>query len=144
MIIHHSLQPVITSAGSSYHVALYVCSAQRLLQAKVDRFAKQLEEQHSSISNCSEDLKQQHAEQLQGLHMQLQKQQQFQASSQFFLYDCISEQCQYQPDKTVLKENVKCQHSMHQRRVAVRLTFMLCTIRQLNKSNGRKRDMALS
>lgn len=54
-----------------------------MLQAKADRLAKQLEQQQDSQSSCNEVLKQQHAEQLQVLQMELDKQLGLQVSSLF-------------------------------------------------------------
>lgn len=45
-----------------------------MLQAKVDRLEKQLEQQQDRLSDCNKDLTKQHAEQLQALHLELENQ----------------------------------------------------------------------
>lgn len=59
------------------------CRAQRVLQAKADRLAKQLEQQQDSLSSCNEALKQQHAQQLDALQMQLDEQSKLQVGQSF-------------------------------------------------------------
>ena len=50
------------------------CRAQRVLQAKVDRLSKQLQEQQQNLTSCSEQLEQQHAQQMAALQVQLDRQ----------------------------------------------------------------------
>ncbi|KAL3146687.1 hypothetical protein ABBQ32_000915 [Trebouxia sp. C0010 RCD-2024] len=54
--------------------------AQRVLQAKADRLAKQLEQQQERLSDCNRVSKQQHAEQLHALHLELENQLALQAA----------------------------------------------------------------
>ncbi|KAL0043020.1 hypothetical protein WJX79_007076 [Trebouxia sp. C0005] len=56
--------------------------AQRVLQAKADRLAKQLEEQHANLSSDTNDLQQQHTQQLLALQNQLKEQKHLQAHQQ--------------------------------------------------------------
>ncbi|KAL0028177.1 hypothetical protein WJX77_012592 [Trebouxia sp. C0004] len=56
--------------------------AQRVLQAKADRLAKQLEEQHVNLSSGTNDLQQQHAKQLSALQIQLKELKHLQAHQQ--------------------------------------------------------------
>jgi hypothetical protein len=56
------------------------CSAQRVLQAKADRLAKQLEEQHADLTSGTNDLQQQHIQQLLAVQIQLKEQKHLQAS----------------------------------------------------------------
>ena len=57
------------------------CSAQRVLQAKADRLAKQLEEERTCSVKGTDDLKQHHAQQLSALELQLTEQQQLLVSA---------------------------------------------------------------
>lgn len=54
--------------------------AQRVLQAKVERLTKQLEEQRSDASKHSAELEQKHAHELQSLQLQVEEQQQHQVA----------------------------------------------------------------
>lgn len=54
----------------------HVCRSQRILQAKADKLAKRLEEEHSSMERCTEALNQQHAKQVLVLELQLAERQQ--------------------------------------------------------------------
>ena len=63
-----------------HHVVLDQCScmcrSQRILQAKADKLAKRLEEEHGSMERCKVALNQQHAEQIHVLKLQLAERQQ--------------------------------------------------------------------
>ena len=68
------------SSRDFIHIAMawcsHVCRSQRILQAKADKLAKRLEEEHSSMERCTEALNQQHAKQVLVLELQLAERQQ--------------------------------------------------------------------
>lgn len=78
-----------------------------MLQAKADRLSKQLQEQQESLTSCSEQLEEQHAQQMAALQMQLDKQVQEQVRllhcPALWVYSTVTKKVEAQLDDAVTK-----------------------------------------
>lgn len=73
------------SMQNPFHVAIVImcyCRSLRIVQAKANKLAKRLEEEHGSLESCTEALSHQHAEQVHVLEHQIAEAQHMQVHAQ--------------------------------------------------------------